>query len=131
MVKQSHWIQAAVLMAAMAAPASAQAELPLYRVTDLGPQPGFEDVWAVDINDRGDVLGYLEDDVPQTTLCPFIWHPATGMHRCEVMLPPSSLDVRRLNRDRQVAAIRYDRQPTPYAFTWSLHDGYRRLAKLL
>jgi uncharacterized membrane protein len=131
MFKHSHWIPAAVLMTAMAASAWAQTELPLYRVTDLGAQDGFQDVWAVDINDGGDVVGQMDEAPPSNGICPFIWQPATGLHRCEAVLPSMSVDVQGISRNRRVAAHRYDRAHSPRAVAWTLHDGFLPLPRCL
>lgn len=123
------WAATIVAMCAAGATGTALAAPPLYRIVEVGVVQGFEQVWAVDINDNGEVLGQMEMAPPDLRICPFIWRPDTGLHPCRKVYPAASMNVRALNRNGLAAAQRYDRAGDPYPFTWSPAGGFKRLER--
>lgn len=120
---------AASLLAAASAAAPSLAAPPLYRITEVGIAEGFEQAWPAGISDHGEVVGQMERPSPDLGICPFVWSPTSGLHRCDTVYPRASLNVRGINRNGLVAAQRYDGSKRPYPFTWSPVGGFKRLER--
>lgn len=116
------------LAAALGVMAPAWSAPPIYRITDLGVPDGYHSSAAVDINERGEVLGNLY--MTNAGDRPFVWSEEAGMRLWDAFLENPRATLGGINNSSQVAgtlAYHFSAE----AFAWSDESGLRRLSGLM
>lgn len=92
---------------------------------DLGTLPGCEDMWALGVNDLGQVVGLANC---RTDYRAFLWSAAKGLQDIGTLPGCTGAEARAINDLGQVVGIAYC--PDPQAFVWTAGTGMKTLGSL-